>query len=98
MHKTRQVAQAVQTLCHANHIALIINDSPQLCRALGADGVHLGAGDMDIAAARDLVGEDVVIGATCKDSRHQAMMAGEKSAQEAMDDIDEVYQDACAEE
>ncbi len=77
---TRKVAQAVQPICKAREIALIINDSPQLCRALQADGVHLGADDMDIRAARDLVGPDVVIGATCKNSRHAAMMAGESGA------------------
>ncbi len=79
-HATREVAQAVQPLCRQHNIALIINDSPQLCRALEADGVHLGASDMDIRAARDLVGPDVIIGATCKTSRHTAMMAGEAGA------------------
>ncbi|MCF6329250.1 MAG: thiamine phosphate synthase [Henriciella sp.] len=79
-HATREVAQAVQPLCRANNIALIINDSPQLCRALEADGVHLGMDDMDIKAARELVGPDVIIGATCKSSRHTAMMAGEAGA------------------
>lgn len=79
-HTTREVAQAVQPLCREHEIALIINDSPQLCRALQADGVHLGAEDMDIKAARALVGPDVIIGATCKTSRHAAMMAGEAGA------------------
>ena len=77
---TRAVAQAVRPLCDKNDIALFINDSPQLCRALEADGVHLGANDMDIAAARELVGPDVIIGATCKNSRHTAMEAGEQGA------------------
>ncbi|MDJ0921647.1 MAG: thiamine phosphate synthase [Henriciella sp.] len=77
---TRAVAQAVQPLCQAHEIALIINDSPQLCRALRADGVHLGADDMDIAAARKLVGDEVIVGATCRNSRHAAMVAGEQGA------------------
>lgn len=78
--KTREVAQAVKRICTAEHIALIINDSPQLARALEADGVHLGMDDMDIAEARDFVGPDMVIGATCKNSRHHAMIAGEAGA------------------
>jgi thiamine-phosphate pyrophosphorylase len=77
---TRAVAQAVKRICQAEHIALIINDSPQLARALEADGVHLGMNDMDIAEARAIVGEDMIIGATCKNSRHQAMIAGEAGA------------------
>lgn len=78
--KTREVAHAVKRICAAEHIALIINDSPQLARALQADGVHLGLDDMDITEARDLVGPDMIIGATCKASRHQAMIAGEAGA------------------
>ncbi len=78
--KTRQVTQAVKRICAAEHIALIINDSPQLARALEVDGVHLGMDDMDIEEAREIVGPDMIIGATCKNSRHQAMIAGEAGA------------------
>ncbi|MEM7639349.1 MAG: thiamine phosphate synthase [Pseudomonadota bacterium] len=78
--RTREVTQAVKRICAAEHIALIINDSPQLARALEVDGVHLGLEDMDIAEARELVGPDMIIGATCKNSRHQAMIAGEAGA------------------
>lgn len=77
---TRELAQTIKRICLAEHIALIINDSPQLARALEADGVHLGLDDMDIAEARSIVGEDMIIGATCKNSRHQAMIAGEAGA------------------
>ena len=77
---TRAVALAVKPICAAHHIALFINDSPQLALAVEADGVHLGASDMDIADARRLVGEEMIIGATCKASRHAAMIAGEAGA------------------
>ncbi|MEL8055102.1 MAG: thiamine phosphate synthase [Pseudomonadota bacterium] len=77
---TRAVAQAVKPICQDHDIALFINDSPQLARALQADGVHLGADDMDIAESRDLLGDDVIIGATCKNSRHAALLAGEAGA------------------
>jgi len=77
---TRAVAQAVQRICTAEHIALFINDSPQLARALQVDGVHLGMDDMDIAEARELLGPDMIIGATCQDSKHHAMIAGEAGA------------------
>jgi thiamine-phosphate pyrophosphorylase len=77
---TREVTRAVKRICQAEHIAIIINDSPQMARALEVDGVHLGMDDMDIAEARDFLGPDMVIGATCKDSRHQAMIAGEAGA------------------
>ena len=77
---TRAVTQAVKRICTAENIALFVNDSPQLARALQVDGVHLGMNDMEIGEARDLVGPDMIIGATCKNSRHQAMIAGEAGA------------------
>jgi thiamine-phosphate diphosphorylase len=43
---------------------VIIYDDPDLARTAGADGVHVGAGDPDPAAARGVVGKDAVIGAT----------------------------------
>lgn len=80
LHATRELAQAVKPICNAENIALFINDSPQLARAMQADGVHLGADDMEITEARELLGPDMIIGATCKNSRHQAMIAGEAGA------------------
>lgn len=77
---TRAVAAATLPLLREADVAVIINDSPQLAVELGADGVHLGADDMDIKSARGMVGEEMVIGATCKSSRHIAMTAGEDGA------------------
>ena len=61
-------------------MAFIINDSMQLARRLGADGVHLGQGDGDVREARALLGPAAQIGVTCHDSRHLAMDAGESGA------------------
>ncbi|MFX5656403.1 thiamine phosphate synthase, partial [Acinetobacter baumannii] len=49
-------------------------------KRLGADGVHLGQDDGDVADARDQLGRDAQIGVTCKNSRHLAMAAGEAGA------------------
>ncbi len=43
---------------------LIINDNPDACKKIGADGVHLGAGDMAPKDARDMLGDDAIIGVT----------------------------------
>ncbi len=61
-------------------IAVIVNDSPHLVRKLGADGVHLGWEDMPVKAARQMLGPDLIIGATAKNSYHRAMQAGEDGA------------------
>ena len=43
-------------------IRLIINDRVDVALALGADGVHLGQEDMEPRAARELLGENAIIG------------------------------------
>lgn len=40
----------------------ILNDRPELAAEVGADGVHLGQDDPSIAAAREAVGPDAVVG------------------------------------
>lgn len=60
--------------------AFIVNDRPDLAKALGADGVHVGQEDASYAEARKIVGPDMIVGVTCHDSRHLAMEAGEAGA------------------
>jgi thiamine-phosphate pyrophosphorylase len=47
----------------AHHDALfILNDRPDLVAAAGADGVHVGQGDVPVARARALVGPEAILG------------------------------------
>lgn len=47
----------------AEHDALfIVNDDPDLAAACGADGVHVGQDDASVAAAREAVGPDALVG------------------------------------
>ena len=41
---------------------LIINDRVNVAKAVNADGVHLGQHDMGISEARDIIGNDKIIG------------------------------------
>lgn len=43
-------------------VPLIINDRVQVARECGADGVHLGQEDSDLAEARRILGERAIIG------------------------------------
>ena len=43
---------------------LIINDSVELASVVGANGVHLGKEDMNISAARKILGKQFIIGGT----------------------------------
>jgi len=63
----REQATALQALCAAHGVPLIVNDDPELAQAIGAAGVHLGGTDGDIGAARSLLGPDAIIGASCYD-------------------------------
>jgi len=45
----------------------IINDDPELARDIGADGVHLGQGDMPFEEARGIVGPDAIMGLSTHD-------------------------------
>ncbi|MDI6760694.1 MAG: thiamine phosphate synthase [Candidatus Brocadiaceae bacterium] len=40
----------------------IVNDRPHIALESGADGLHLGQGDMPISVARKLLGKDFIIG------------------------------------
>ncbi|MGO1893754.1 MAG: thiamine phosphate synthase [Luteimonas sp.] len=60
-------AAALKTLCTRAGVPLIINDDAALAGDCGADGVHLGEDDGDIAAARAALGEAAIIGASCYD-------------------------------
>jgi thiamine-phosphate pyrophosphorylase len=65
-------AAALQRLCAAQGVPLIINDDVRLARSVGAAGVHLGAEDGDIAGARALLGREAIIGTSCYDSIERA--------------------------
>jgi thiamine-phosphate pyrophosphorylase len=58
---------ALLALCRAERVPMIINDDVELALALGADGVHLGRGDGDVAAARARLGGERLLGASCYD-------------------------------
>ncbi|MCJ1449626.1 MAG: hypothetical protein MMC23_010148 [Stictis urceolatum] len=59
-------------------IPLIINDRVDVALAIGAEGVHLGQDDMDLATARSLLGQNTVIGVTCHsvEEAHTAVLGG----------------------
>ncbi|MDP3845273.1 MAG: thiamine phosphate synthase [Pseudomonas sp.] len=57
-------AQALQELCARYDASLIINDDLELAARLGV-GLHLGQGDGSLLAARQRLGPQAIIGATC---------------------------------
>lgn len=68
-------ATALRALCVARAVTFIINDDVALARDVGADGVHLGRDDTNLARAREVLGDAPLIGASCYDSLERAEAA-----------------------
>jgi len=58
----REEVTALRKLCRTAGVPFLVNDDVALARAVGADGVHLGASDMAIEEARVALGPDAIIG------------------------------------
>ncbi len=60
------LAEKLHQITQQYGIPLIIDDRVDVALAVQAEGVHLGQEDMPVAAARQLMGKDKIIGATTK--------------------------------
>ena len=60
-------ARQLCELAHARGAAVIINDRPDIARLAGADGVHVGQDDLDVADARRIVGSTLLVGRSTHD-------------------------------
>lgn len=69
----------MQAVCRDTSVPLIVDDHLPIAQAVGAAGVHLGQEDFPIAAARDVLGPEVLIGASAN-TRAQAEAAYEAGA------------------
>lgn len=58
------LAIQVQRLCKEHDAVFLIDDRVALVKEIGADGVHLGKNDMPVSEARQLLGEEYIIGGT----------------------------------
>ena len=75
-----EAARVLAPVAQSREVAFIMNDRPDLARLTGCDGVHVGQDDVSLADAREILGEDAIIGMTCKSSYHLAMEAAEAGA------------------
>ena len=78
-----EVAHALLPITDAHDTALIINDDPEIAAETGADGVHLGQGDLrttDIKSAQQMLKPGAILGVTCHNSKDLAFKAGSDGA------------------
>ncbi|MCL2912770.1 thiamine phosphate synthase [Shewanella corallii] len=59
-----QRGQLLKTILAGTEVPLIINDRVDVALAINADGVHLGQSDMPAEMARELLGQDKLLGLT----------------------------------
>jgi thiamine-phosphate pyrophosphorylase len=76
----RQQALGLAALCRARGLPFIVNDDVALAACVDADGVHLGEDDGDVAHARERLGPQAIIGASCYDDLARAARAAAAGA------------------
>lgn len=62
--------KALKALLRGTHVPLIVNDRLKVAVAIGADGLHLGQSDGDVAEARAALGAEAILGLSVQ-SREQ---------------------------
>jgi len=73
----RALVEAVLPVAQGAGCAVLVEDGPQLARALGADGVHVTGNFRAIRDAVEAVKPDLIVGAGPLRTRHEAMTVGE---------------------
>lgn len=76
----RRAVEHLMPVAHADEVAFLLNDRPDLAAEMGCDGVHIGRDDGDYQTARATVGSDCIVGVTCHNSLHLAMSDAEAGA------------------
>ncbi len=67
-----ELTVAALPLCRAAGALCLVDDRVEVALAAGADGVHVGASDLPVFWARQLLGARAVVGATCRTAESAA--------------------------
>lgn len=59
-------AVVLAVLCKRYGVPFLVNDSPEIAVKSGADGVHVGQGDLSAEKARAIIGAGKILGVTAK--------------------------------
>ncbi len=71
-------ARDLVALCRNHGVLCIINDRPDIALLSGADGVHVGQGDLPVLEVRKLLGNEKIVGVSTHilDQARQAVLDG----------------------
>jgi len=78
--KRYRQADDLKHLCDQYDATFIINDDIDLAKKINADGVHLGTSDNSYKAAREILGNDKIIGISCYNQFELAQQAQQQGA------------------
>ena len=70
------LGREVRAVLRGTGVPLIVNDRAHLVDAIGADGVHVGQSDLEIAQARALVGPTAYLGLSVQTLEHVIFAGG----------------------
>lgn len=74
------LGKAILNVTKRYNVPLIINDSPELAKEIGADGVHLGGDDTSVEKARSILGSNSIVGVSCYNQIERGLNAVESGA------------------
>lgn len=75
-----RAAEEIIPICHNHGVKFTLNDSAELAKQCGADGVHLGEESEEYEKARAILGESAHIGISCYADVPRALEFAKKGA------------------
>ena len=63
--KRLREASAIRELCAEKGVFFLVNDDVELAASVDADGVHVGKEDAACGRARELLGDEAIVGVSC---------------------------------
>lgn len=77
--KIIELGRKIKLLCSEYNTTFVVNDRIDIAAVLEADGVHLGQDDLDVKSAREILGENIIVGVSTH-APEQALKAVEDGA------------------
>lgn len=60
----KNIAIKSKEICDTYNVTLIVNDHVHIAKEINADGIHIGKNDMPVNEARNILGDEKIIGGT----------------------------------
>ncbi|KAI1816821.1 TMP-TENI-domain-containing protein [Poronia punctata] len=64
-----ETARRLHSITRKYNVPLLINDRVDVALAVGCEGVHIGQDDLDLETARNILGQDKIIGVTVSNAK-----------------------------